>query len=253
MTVFLLHEELFFPDPEFANPDGLLAIGGDLSAERLILAYKTGIFPWYNNPPILWWSPPVRAVIFPRLFNMSRSLYQSLKKDCYKVTFDKDFLSVIQKCATVKRKDSEGTWIRPEIIEAYMRLFQVGLAHSVETWQEEKLVGGLYGVTIGKAFFGESMFSEQKDASKVALACLVKYLIDFDFYFIDCQVPNEHLLSLGAYCLPRPVFLKILNEAINVNSSIIWDREIETTSEIARILKEKLIKRRKKKNETYTF
>ncbi|GAB5046915.1 leucyl/phenylalanyl-tRNA--protein transferase [Thermodesulfovibrio sp. TK110] len=244
MTVYLLCEKLVFPHPEFAEPDGLLAIGGDLSPERLIVAYRSGIFPWYNHKPILWWSPPERPLIFPMLFKMSRSLYQILKKDIYRVSFDRDFISVIKGCATAPRKGSVGTWILPEMMEAYIKLHKLGYAHSVEVWFEGKIVGGLYGVSIGKAFFGESMFTLMKDASKVALACLVEHLIKNDFHFIDCQITNRHLLSLGAYELPRRVFLVLLDEALNKKDSTEWNQEPKPTSKTAKFLKEKLIPRR---------
>lgn len=244
MTVFLLPDTPVFPDPEFADPDGLLAIGGDLSLERLLIAYKSGIFPWYNELPILWWSPPLRPVIFPRLFKLSRSLYQTLKKDIFSVTFDNNFPEVIKGCAETKRKDSTGTWITPEMKDAYIELHSLGFAHSVEVWQGNTLVGGLYGVSIGKAFFGESMFSLASNASKVALACLVEFLIRENFYFIDCQITNEHLLRLGAFELPRAVFLKILSEAIEKDYIIKkWSRENSSTSATAHFLREKLIKR----------
>jgi len=191
----LLRETIEFPPADLAESDGLLAIGGDLSVERLILAYRSGIFPWYNHEPILWWSPSLRPVIFPRLFSMSRSLYQTLKKKIYRVSFDRDFYSVIKGCAAAPRKDSSGTWITTEMMEAYSVLHNLGFAHSVEIWFNDKIIGGLYGVAIGNAFFGESMFTLMKDASKVALACLVKFLIEQDFYFIDCQITNPHLLK----------------------------------------------------------
>ncbi|MCX8033841.1 MAG: leucyl/phenylalanyl-tRNA--protein transferase [Thermodesulfovibrio sp.] len=244
MTVFLLHDALIFPNPELAEPDGLLAIGGDLSTDRLLLAYKSGIFPWYNELPILWWCPPKRPVIFPSLFRLSRSLYQIMKKNAFKVTFDKDFYGVIEKCASIKRKDSNDTWITDEMREAYIKLHSLGFAHSVEVWKDDKLVGGLYGVSIGKAFFGESMFSLVSNASKVALACLVEFLIKNSFYFIDCQITNEHLSRMGAIEVPRNVFLKILNEATSKNFIIEkWSRENLSTRETAFFLMDKLIKR----------
>lgn len=244
MTVFLLPDTPVFPDPELADPDGLLAIGGDLSSERLLLAYKSGIFPWYNELPIMWWSPPLRPVIFPRLFKLSRSLYQTLKKNIFSVTFDVNFPDVIKGCAETKRKYSTGTWITPEMKEAYIKLHYLGFAHSVEVWHGGTLVGGLYGVSIGKAFFGESMFSLMSNASKVALACLVEFMIKENFYFIDCQITNEHLLRLGAVQLPRAVFLKILSEAIEKEYIIKrWNRENYFTSDTAQFLRQKLIKR----------
>jgi leucyl/phenylalanyl-tRNA--protein transferase len=245
MTVFLLREDLNFPPAELADEDGLLAVGGDLSEKRILIAYKNGIFPWYNCQPILWWSPPKRPVIFPRFFNMSKSLFQTLKKNKYNVTFDKNFVDVINACASVPRKNSTGTWLTSEMIEAYIKLHKLGYAHSVEVWFNKKLVGGLYGVSIGKAFFGESMFTIISNASKVATACLVEFLIQNTFYFIDCQVTNPHLLSLGAIELPRAVFLKILNEAVQKqNLSGKWKRNNDSTYHTALFLKEKLIKRK---------
>lgn len=245
MTLFLLNEQDFsFPNPEFADPNGLLAIGGDLSPERLINAYKSGIFPWYNYPPILWWSPPLRPVIFPRLFKMSRSLYQELKRERFRVTFDRDFQSVITNCASAKRKECIGTWINKEMKVAYLKLHELGFAHSVEVWLEDELVGGLYGLSIGKVFFGESMFYKVSNASKVAFSCLVAYLIDNDFFFIDCQVTNNHLISLGAIEIPRSVFLTILSEGICKNFIIKkWTFNLSSTKEIAYFLREKLIRR----------
>jgi len=245
MTVFLLREDLIFPPPELADEDGLLAVGGDLSEKRILIAYKNGIFPWYNSQPILWWSPPKRPVIFPRFFNMSKSLFQTMKKNIYHVSFDRNFIDVINACASVPRKNSTGTWLTSEMIEAYLRLHRLGYAHSVEVWFNKKLVGGLYGVAIGKAFFGESMFTTMTDSSKVATACLVEFLIQNAFYFIDCQVTNSHLLSLGAIKLPRQVFLKILNEAVQKESlSGEWKRNNDSTYHTALFLKEKLIKRK---------
>lgn len=245
MTVYVLYDDLVFPNPELARSNGLLAVGGDLSSERLVLAYKSGIFPWYNHKPILWWSPSKRPLIFPRLFKMSRSLYQTLKKDIYRVSFNKDFRAVIKECATAPRKNSFGTWIKPEMIKAYSLLHELGFAHSVEVWYNDKIVGGLYGVSIGKAFFGESMFTSMKDASKVALACLVEYFIENDFYFIDCQITNEHLLRLGAIEIPRSVFLVLLKEAVKKENPLQkWNRASECTKKTAQFLKDKLIHRR---------
>ncbi len=245
MTIFLLNEEIVFPDPELADPDGLLAIGGDLSAERLLHAYSLGIFPWYNDFPILWWTPPKRPVIFPRLFRLARSLYQTLKKGVFDVTFDDDFVSIIEGCASAPRRDSSGTWIDSHMKKAYTELHRLGFAHSVEVWKDGNLVGGLYGVSLGRAFFGESMFSLVSDASKVALSCLVEFMIKKDFYFIDCQVSNEHLLKMGAFELPRKVFLKILDEALRRDTIIgRWSRPDRSTKVAALFLEEKLIKRR---------
>lgn len=247
MSVFLLSEALVFPNPEFADPDGLVAIGGDLRPERIILAYKEGIFPWYNKEPILWWSPPLRPVIFPHLFHMSRSLYQTLKKEIYEVSFDKDFYSVVYNCATTPRKGVIDTWITPDIFNAYCSLYEQGYAHSVEVWYKEKLVGGLYGVAIGRFFSGESMFTKMKDASKVALACLIEHLIKNEFYFIDCQVTNPHLLSMGAVEIPRSVYTTLVKEATkfeNIKKS--WKKERISTAKTAIFLKDRLIRRKRK-------
>jgi leucyl/phenylalanyl-tRNA--protein transferase len=175
---------------------------------------------------------------------MSRSLYQTLKKDIYRVSFDKDFVTVIKGCATAPRKDSTGTWITEEMIEAYTLLHKLGFAHSVEVWFNDKIVGGLYGISIGRAFFGESMFTLMKDASKVAISCLVEHLILNNFYFIDCQITNKHLIRLGAYEIPRSVFLILLKEAVQKETlTNKWDRDFEFTSKTAKFLKEKLIPR----------
>ncbi|GAB6183409.1 leucyl/phenylalanyl-tRNA--protein transferase [Thermodesulfovibrio hydrogeniphilus] len=246
MPIFLLNEKPIFPNPELSEPDGLLAVGGDLSPERLIVAYKSGIFPWYSEPPIAWWSPSLRPIIFPRLFAFSRSLYQTLKKGTFQVTFDQDFQGVIEGCSSTPRKDSIGTWITPEMKKAYIELHSLGYAHSVEVWKEGNLVGGLYGVLIGKSFSGESMFSLVRDASKVALSCLIEFAIKNDLYFIDCQVTNEHLLRMGAIEIPRPVFLKILDEATTKDFIIKrWARDDHSTINTAFFLKDKLIKRRR--------
>jgi len=216
MAIYLLDDELSFPDPVHGNKDGLLAVGGDLSPERLLLAYSQGIFPWFNDDsPIMWWSPDPRMILIPAEFSISKSLSQSMRNKHYEVLFDNDFKAVINSCSTSQRKRETGTWITPEMISAYSNLHDLGYAHSVETYQHGKLVGGLYGISLGKAFFGESMFHTGRDASKVALAHLVNRLIEWDFHFIDAQQQTEHLSSLGARPVRRKQFLKMLGDAIN--------------------------------------
>lgn len=216
MPVYRLIDEIVFPPPDHAEPDGLLAVGGDLSSKRLLWAYQLGIFPWYaEGQPILWWSPDPRLILEPKEFHISRRLSQTLKKGRFKVTFDQAFEPVIQACAVVPRKGQHGTWITPEMQQAYMRLHQLGFAHSAESWLKGELVGGVYGVSLGKCFFGESMFSCTSDASKVALATLVQQLKAWDFHMIDAQVTTQHLLSLGAKEIPRQIFLKRLQRALS--------------------------------------
>ncbi|MBI3561472.1 MAG: leucyl/phenylalanyl-tRNA--protein transferase [Gammaproteobacteria bacterium] len=199
-----------FPDVATAltDPDGLLAIGGDLSTARLLAAYRQGIFPWYSaGQPILWWSPNPRAVLFLDALKISRSLHKTLRREHFNLRFDSAFDQVINACAS-SRKDQRGTWITQAMRHAYQRLHQEGYAHSVEVWQDNHLVGGLYGISLGKLFFGESMFSRQTDASKVALVYLVKQLQRWQFALIDCQVQSAHLTSLGAVCLTREQFIE---------------------------------------------
>ncbi len=210
---YLLHgRELAFPDVELAlcEPDGLLAVGGDLSPERLTEAYRNGIFPWYNeSEPILWWSPDPRMVLFPERLHVARSLRKLLHKGRYTITFDRDFASVIEQCAALREG---GTWITRDMRQAYCRLHQLGLAHSVECWRDRKLVGGLYGVALGRVFFGESMFSLETNASKVALVRLVERLREYGYRMMDCQVHSGHLQSLGAQDIPRVEFLRMLKQ-----------------------------------------
>jgi leucyl/phenylalanyl-tRNA---protein transferase len=215
MSIFRLTKNLRFPPPEYADPDGLLAIGGDLSPERLLLAYRMGIFPWYaDDTPILWWSPDPRLVLYPAEFKVSRSLRRVIVKGTYAVTMDRAFRAVIEQCAALRRQNREGTWIVPEMEQAYCRLHTLGYAHSVECWNEGALAGGLYGVALGRVFFGESMFSRQTDASKVALFHLVNTLRSKGYEMIDCQVTTHHLQSLGAREIPRQEFLKLLGGAL---------------------------------------
>jgi leucyl/phenylalanyl-tRNA---protein transferase len=211
MPVFRLTQKLVFPPSHYAEPDGLLAVGGDLSPERLLLAYRQGIFPWYSAPTaILWWSPDPRLVLFPGELKISKSLQRVLRKNLFKVTMDQAFSEVIRGCAAGRRKEREGTWIVPDMVAAYDRLHRLGYAHSVESWQEGELAGGLYGVAMGRAFFGESMFAEKTDASKVALVRLVQLLRLWGFEVIDCQVTTAHLKSFGAREISRTEFLERL-------------------------------------------
>jgi leucyl/phenylalanyl-tRNA---protein transferase len=215
MPIYRLVDEPIFPPPEYADPSGLLAVGGDLSKERLLEAYRLGIFPWYSeDQPILWWSPDPRLVLDLKDFKISRSLRKTLKRGIFQVTFDHAFEEVIRACAVVPREAQNGTWITDEMEKAYIKLHGLGYAHSVESWFGGKLAGGLYGVSLGKCFFGESMFHLKTDASKVALATLVEKLKSWDFHFIDSQMTTEHMLSLGAKELPRRIFLKRLQLAL---------------------------------------
>jgi leucyl/phenylalanyl-tRNA--protein transferase len=209
MPVFRLSKKIAFPPVHLATEEGLLAVGGDLSPERLILAYKNGIFPWYNpGEPILWWSPDPRLVLFPKELHISRSLRRVLRKEIFQVTFNTRFREVIAACANTERPTGTGTWITGEMAAAYSRLNDLGYAHSVETWRDGRLVGGLYGIALGRCFFGESMFSHVSNASKVAFVTLVKRLKTLDFKLIDCQVHTQHLVSLGAREIPRKEFIK---------------------------------------------
>ena len=215
MPIYRLTNELVFPPPSRAEPDGLLAVGGDLSADRLLLAYQTGIFPWYSaGLPILWWSPDPRFVLDPGEFHVSRRLAQTLKKERFQITFDRAFTAVIMACASVPRRDQDGTWITPEMQRAYIRLHELGYAHSAESWLDGNLVGGIYGVSLGRCFFGESMFSYESDASKAAIAALVRRLIEWKFHMLDAQVTTNHMLTLGAREVPRGAFLQRLAAAL---------------------------------------
>lgn len=215
MPVYKLATQPWFPDPSESEPDGLLAIGGDLNVERLVVAYERGIFPWYNpDQPILWWSPPKRMIMFPGEFKIGKSLKRSINSGEFECRVDSDFAGVIQGCAKVNRKEQDGTWITDEIIEAYSQLHQLGIAHSFETYAEGKLVGGLYGVSLGRAFFGESMFSLQSEASKFAFYQLHEWVSSREFHFIDCQLHTDHLARMGAREIPREQFMVMLNEAL---------------------------------------
>jgi len=215
MPIFALSEESVFPPPRLATREGLLAIGGDLSAHRLLRAYRQGIFPWYSDDePILWWSPDPRLVLYPVEFHLSRSLEKIIRRGDFSVTMDRAFERVIRECGRVRRETGEGTWIVAEMVEAYCGLHRAGFAHSVEVWQAEDLVGGLYGVSLGRCFFGESMFTRVSNASKVGLAALVGFLKAGGFGLIDCQVTTGHLQRMGAREIPRKVYLKELERLL---------------------------------------
>ncbi|QDP72948.1 leucyl/phenylalanyl-tRNA--protein transferase [Legionella israelensis] len=206
-------ENYTFPDPEYYDKQGLLAIGGDLSPQRLIQAYSQGIFPWFEpGSPILWWSPDPRLILWPNNFRISRSLRQTLKKP-FQLTVDNAFKEVIIACATNKER-LNNTWITPAMIEAYEKLHQMGYAHSFEVWLNDELVGGLYGVSLGHAFFGESMFHKERDASKVAMYFLCSVMKSWQFDFIDCQLPTAHLQRMGAEIVPRKQFLDLLRQTL---------------------------------------
>ena len=206
--VFRLTDELIFPSPELAEDDGLLAVGGDLSPERLELAYSVGIFPWYSDEtPILWYSPHERFVLFPKKLKLSKSMRKVLKTGIFKTTKDQAFEQVIKACARTPRKDQPGTWITAEMQKAYIDLHNLGLAHSIEVWQNNHLIGGLYGVRVNNIFCGESMFSKVSNASKVALTCLCR---EFNYTLIDCQFHTDHLESLGATYISRKDYMNFL-------------------------------------------
>ncbi len=229
--IFRLTDELVFPDPEFAEEDGLLAVGGDLSVNRLLLAYSYGIFPWFNEgDPIMWWSPPVRPVFYPGKIKVSKSLKQIIRKEIFEVKMDTCFEEVMRACGEV-RKDGEGTWINEKMIDAYMRLHEHGFAHSVECFLDGELAGGLYGMALGKVFFGESMFYKVSNASKVAFFALSEYLKDHNYHFIDSQITNNHLLSLGAREVERNEFNDMLAKALQFDTNPgKWTNEIERLS-----------------------
>ncbi|MDE0035234.1 MAG: leucyl/phenylalanyl-tRNA--protein transferase [Deltaproteobacteria bacterium] len=215
MPVYRLTRDLVFPHPHEAEPNGLLAVGGDLGSARLLLAYSMGIFPWYSEgQPILWWSPDPRCVLDLEDFHISRRLRRVLNQGRFRVSFDEDFRAVIRACAAVERPGQEGTWITAEMEQAYVCLHEAGLAHSVECRLGADLVGGIYGIALGRGFFGESMFHRERDASKAALARLVERLAGWGFHFIDAQVTTPHMLSLGAREVPRTVFLEGLDAAL---------------------------------------
>lgn len=216
MSLFILTKEILFPSPEFADDDGLLAIGGDLSSERLLLAYRQGIFPWYNeHEPIFWWFPNPRFVLFPDELKISRSMRTVCNNGSFRFTINKSFEAVINNCKNVPRKGQPGTWLSKDLIEAYTRLHLQGYAHSAEAWVQDELVGGLYGIILGKVFFGESMFSRVSNASKFAFIKYVQHLQNQGIELIDCQVYSPHLESFGARMISKTEFSKHLTTLIN--------------------------------------
>lgn len=209
--MFLLTKELFFPPLTMADDDGLLAVGGDLSTQRLLLAYHSGIFPWYNeDEPICWWSPDPRFVLYPNEIKVSSSMKTVLQNGTFRFTINRAFTQVIQNCKTISRTGQDGTWISPAMQKAYTNLHELGYAHSAETWLDGKLVGGVYGIRLGKIFFGESMFSLKPNASKFAFINYVKQLQKENVALIDCQLHTNHLESLGARMIPREIFAEML-------------------------------------------
>lgn len=224
MLTWLKRDDLSFPPLETAlrEPNGLLAAGGDLRPERLLAAYRHGCFPWYQEgQPLLWWSPDPRTVLFPDELHVSRSLRKRMRHGDYRVTFDKAFAEVIQGCAG-PRSYADGTWITTPMQDAYIRLHEMGVAHSVEVWQQGQLVGGLYGIAMGELFFGESMFSRATDASKVGFVTLVERLREWGFALIDCQMPTRHLESFGARSIPRAAFAEALAMHLDRPSAADW-------------------------------
>ncbi|HMG82202.1 MAG TPA: leucyl/phenylalanyl-tRNA--protein transferase [Ferruginibacter sp.] len=210
--MFLINKELIFPPVEESDEDGLLAVGGDLSPERLLLAYRSGIFPWYNeDEPICWWSPDPRFVLYPDKLKISKSMQTVLNNGTFRFTINRAFKEVIKNCKSVTRKEQEGTWISPAIQEAYIHLHKLGYAHSAEAWLNGELVGGLYGIRLGKIFFGESMFSKASNASKFAFINYVKQLQKEAVQLIDCQIYTDHLKSLGAIMIERATFINLLD------------------------------------------
>lgn len=223
MPIFRLQEdEIAFPHPELADRNGILAVGGDLSPERLLLAYEWGIFPWFNpNEPILWWSPDPRFVLFPDELRVSKSMRPYFNQQKFSVTFDTKFETVIRACQQIERdKQMGGTWITEAMVQAYCKLHELGYAHSVEVWEENEMVGGLYGISLGKVFFGESMFTEVSNASKFGFITLVQKLTRLGFTLIDCQQKTRHLASLGARSIDRALFLQYLEKNADENTLV---------------------------------
>ncbi len=219
--IFLLSENIAFPDPLLAEENGLLAIGGDLNIDRLLLAYSLGIFPWFNpQDDILWWASPFRPIYIPGKIKISKSLRQTMRKYDFKIKLDTDFRNVILNCASVYRKGQEETWISDEIIETYQILFDMGYLHTVEIYLEDKIVGGLYGISIGRAFFGESMFHLIPNTSKIALYALSEMLDDWNFHFIDAQVSNPHSFRMGAREVSNTTFDKMIKQAMTFDTKI---------------------------------
>lgn len=214
MPVYRLTEALAFPEPSEAEPDGLLAAGGDLRVERLLLAYSRGIFPWHGGPPILWYAPDPRAVLRPSALHVPERLQRTLRRGGFELTLDTAFRAVVEACAETPRPGQDGSWITPAMVEAYTELHQLGLAHSAEAWRDGRLVGGVYGPSLGSAFFGESMFHAERDASKAALVALVWQLEAWRFRLFDAQIPTPHLVRFGVEAWSRARFQAALAEAL---------------------------------------
>ena len=209
----LLNDDLIFPSVEIATSEGIVAIGGDLEIERLLLAYRSGIFPWYNqDEPIVWWSPDPRFVLFPEKLKVTKSMHSVLNNGTFRFTTNRAFNTVLQNCKSITRKDQEGTWITPAVQQAYTKLHELGYAHSAEAWMNGELVGGLYGIKLGNVFFGESMFSTVSNASKFAFINYVRHLQKENVALIDCQVYTAHLESLGAKMIKREIFMELLKK-----------------------------------------
>lgn len=215
MPLFALNKELAFPPVHLAEPDGLLAIGGDLSPERLLLAYKNGIFPWYEDEHILWWCPDPRFVLYPGELKVTRNITSLISKNEFSFTINKAFAQVIHHCKKIKRPGQQGTWITDEVEKAYCKMHELGFAHSAEVWKEDELVGGLYGMKLGKVFFGESMFSKISNASRYAFVKYAEQLKAEGIELIDCQVYTEYLESFGARMIPRPDFIECLKKYVS--------------------------------------
>lgn len=212
--MYVLSKEIFFPPVEDASLEGIVAVGGDLSVARLNLAYKCGIFPWFNeDEPILWWSPPERMVVVPSIYKVSKSIRNLLNQNKFKVTFNQNFRDVILGCKQIDRPGQDGTWLSDDFVESYTKLHVMGIAKSVEVWQDDELVGGLYGIDLGHVFCGESMFSKVPNASKIAFVSLINYLKENNYKLLDCQLHNDHLEKLGAFEVSRDVFMRVLNSA----------------------------------------
>ena len=210
-----------FPDPRLAPNEGLLAYGGDLNPNRILKAYRMGIFPWYSEgDPILWWSPNPRLILYPQNLKISKSFRRVLRNKEYEVKFDNNFEAVMRKCGEIPRKEQDGSWIVEEMVEAYCELHNMGFAHSVEVYMDSELVGGLYGIAMGRAFFGESMFSLRPNSSKIALKALSDVLSENGYDFVDCQVVTEHLLRMGAEVVSRDRFLDMLEDSLEVAGDI---------------------------------
>ncbi len=228
MAVYYLPPEPIFPDPLTEEVDDIVAIGGNLSPETIIIAYKKGIFPWYDeNSPILWWSPDPRLVLFPHELHIQKRLKRLIRQKRFHIGINTAFERVINLCASLRREKGEGTWLIPEMVQAYTELHHLGYAHCVETWEKGKLVGGLYGVSLGRVFFGESMFYKVSNASKVAFVSLVLFLRRAGYYMIDCQQVTSHLIRFGARPIPRRSFLLRLKESIAVSPvPLLWEPKL---------------------------